>query len=594
MMGATSNPDSGAQVGPAAGNAHEPGNLLHRAATLTAQQAGKPRQSWHDTMLQILLLAFGLCLLLFLLCPVLLLLLKSVQDRSGHFVGLSQFFSYMATPALRLSVSNTLVLALGVTALTIPAAFLFAYALTRSRMPGKAVFRALSLIPILSPSLLPGIALIQWFGNQGVLKSWLGNGSIYGLPGLILGEFYCVFPHALMIMVASLMLADARLYDVAAALGTSRLRRFFTITLPGAKYGVISAVMVTFTFVVSDFGVPKVIGGNYPVLAIDVYKLVIGQQDFNKGAVVSLLLLLPSLLSFAIDWVVRRKLQAQLSARAVVLEPKARRGFDLLMLAYCSVICLFMLAVLGMAVYTSFIKLWPYNLNLSLNHYYFGLLEGGVLPSYFNSLKMSAWVTLLGTSLIFGGAWLLEKTRGLDRLRPFLRLLALLPMGIPGLVLGLGYIFFFNAPANPLNFMYHGMGILVLSTIIHYYTSSHMTAVTALHGIDNEFEAVSLSLKVPLYKTLFRVTIPLCLPAILDIGRYFFITAMTTVSAVVFLYSPDTTLAAVSILNLEESGEIGPAAAMATLIVATSSLACLLYALLSKLLLLRSQRWRVR
>ncbi len=115
-----------------------------------------------------------------------------------------------------------------------------------------------------------------------------------------------------------------------------------------------------------------------------------------------------------------------------------------------------------------------------------------------------------------------------------IRLLAVLPMGVPGLVLGLGYIFFFNHPQNPLNMLYHTMSILVISTIIHYYTSSHLTAVTALKSIDNEFEAVSASLKVPLYKTFFRVTVPVCLPAILDIARYFFVNAMTTVSAVVF------------------------------------------------------------
>ena len=162
----------------------------------------------------------------------------------------------------------------------------------------------------------------------------------------------------------------------------------------------------------------------------------------------------------------------------------------------------------------------------------------------------------------------------------------------PGMVLGLGYIFFFNHPRNPLNFLYGTMTILVLSTIVHYYTSSHLTAVTALKAIDNEFESVSASLKVPFYKTFFRVTVPVCLPAILDIGRYLFVNAMVTLSAVVFLYSPDTKLASVAIVNLDEAGDIGPAAAMATLIVATSTVVCLVYALLTRLLLTRTQAWR--
>ena len=138
------------------------------------------------------------------------------------------------------------------------------------------------------------------------------------------------------------------------------------------------------------------------------------------------------------------------------------------------------------------------------------------------------------------------------------RLLAAMPMGVPGMVLGIGYILFFNQPGNPLNFLYGTMTILVLSTIIHYYTSSHLTAVTALKALDDEFESVSASLKVPFYKTFFRVTVPVCLPAILDIGRYLFVNAMVTISAVVFLYSPDTKLASIAIVNLDEAGDDRP------------------------------------
>jgi iron(III) transport system permease protein len=115
-----------------------------------------------------------------------------------------------------------------------------------------------------------------------------------------------------------------------------------------------------------------------------------------------------------------------------------------------------------------------------------------------------------------------------------------------------------------------------------------------LKALDNEFEAVSASLKVPFYKTFFRVTVPVCLPAILDIARYLFINAMVTLSAVIFLYSPDTKLASVAIVNLDEAGEIGPAAAMATLIVATSIVICLVYALLTRFLVNRTQAWRTQ
>jgi iron(III) transport system permease protein len=420
----------------------------------------------------------------------------------------------------------------------------------------------------------------------------LGVDNIYGAPGIVLAECFAVFPHALMILITALTLADARLYEAADALGTRTRRKFFTITLPGAKYGLISAALVSFTLVMTDFGIPKVIGGNFNMLATDVFKLVIGQQDFQRGAVVGLLLLTPAVLTFVVDWLVQRKQTAMLSARAVPYRPKPAAGFDAAMTAYCVLISALMLAMLGMAVFASFARFWPYDLSLSLRHYTLGLVDAEVGDAFVNSLELAAGTALFGTALVFVGAYMLEKTRGLDWARPIVRLLAMLPMAVPGLVLGLGYIFFFNLPGNPLHGLYHTLALLVLCTIVHFYTTGHLTAVTALKALDAEFEAVSASLKVPFYKTFWRVTLPICTPALVDIARYFFINAMTTISAVVFLYSPDTKVAAIAILNLDEAGEIGAAAACAVLIAAASTIVTLLFMALGHWVDRRTQAWR--
>jgi iron(III) transport system permease protein len=547
---------------------------------------------WQERLAQGLLVGCCIALALFLFAPLFMILVKSVQDKDGAFVGLLQFQQYFQTPALRQSIANTLWIAAAVTVITVPLAFAYAYALTRSCMPWRGFFRVIALTPILAPSLLSAISFIQWFGTQGLLKGLLGGASVYGPIGIILSSIYATFPHALMIVLTALLLSDGRLYEAAESLRTPTWRKFFTITLPGAKYGLVSAAMVVFSYTVSDFGIPKVIGGNFNVLALDIFKQVIGQQNFNKGAVVSLILLVPVFVAFVVDWIMQGRLQSQFSARAVPYAPKPKRWFDATMLAFCVVVSLLLLAVLGMAVYTSFIKLWPYDLHFSLRHYTFGLVDAGVIVSFWNSVKMAVATAVFGTMFIFGCAYLLEKTTGMNGVRAMIRLLAAIPMGVPGMVLGLGYILFFNHPENPLNGLYHTMTILVLSTVVHYYTSSHLTAVTALKAIDNEFEAVSASLKVPFYKTFFRVTVPVCLPAILDIGRYLFVNAMVTISAVVFLYAPETQLASLAILNLDDAGEIGPAAAMATLIVAASSLVCIVYAIVTRFLLTRTQAWR--
>ena len=259
-----------------------------------------------------------------------------------------------------------------------------------------------------------------------------------------------------------------------------------------------------------------------------------------------------------------------------------------------SSLSLLLISLIGVAAFASVVNYWPYDLSLSLRNYQFDLMDGGGWAAYYNSIEMATWTALFGTVIVFCGAYLVEKGRGFALGRAALQFLAILPLAVPGLVLGLAYIFFFNNPNNPFNFLYGTMGILVICTIVHFYTVSHLTAVTALKQMDPEFEAVSASLKAPFYKTFWRVTVPVCLPAILDISIYLFVNAMTTVSAVVFLYSPRTTLASVAVLNMDDAGDVAPAAAMAMMIVYTSAAVRILHALVTRGLLRRTQRWRRR
>ena len=570
------------------------------AATLTqpviaASSPVRQTTHWTDRFAHLGILLIAVILIAFLAMPLAAILMQSLEGKHGEFVGLANFVAYAKTPALLTSLWNSVWVSLVVTLIAVPLAFVFAYALTRSCMRFKALFRGISLIPILAPSLLSAISLIYWFGNQGVLKGAMqsvGISQIYGAPGIVIAECFAVFPHALMILITALTLADARLYEAAATMGTSASRKFFTITLPGAKYGLLSAALVTFTLVMTDFGIPKVIGGNFNVLATDVFKLVIGQQDFAKGAVVAILLLLPAVLTFTVDHYVSRKQTAMLTARAVPYKPSPSSGYDRAMMAYCVLISVLMLAMLGMAIFASFVSFWPYNLTPSTRHYVLGLVDGEVAEGFINSLKMAAGTAFFGTALVFFSAYLLEKTKGANWLRAPVRMLTMLPMAVPGLVLGLGYIFFFNAAANPLNALYHTTALLTLCTIVHFYTTGHLTAVTALKSLDGEFEAVSASLKVPWYKTFWRVTLPICTPALVDIARYFFVNAMTTISAVVFLYSPETKVASIAILNLDEAGEIGAAAAMAVMIAGISAVATGLFMLLARWVDRHTQAWR--
>jgi iron(III) transport system permease protein len=535
----------------------------------------------------------ALVLLVIVGLPLWSLLAKGLEDRDGKFVGLANYFAYFSTPALFDSALNSFHVAAATTVIVVPLAFLFAYALTRTVLPARWLFQGISLIPIFAPSLLPGLALVYLFGNQGFFKGLLG-GPIYGFDGILIAQVFYCFPHAVLILTTALATADARLYEAADALGASKRRVFFTVTLPGAKYGLISAVLVVFTLVITDFGIAKVIGGNFNVLATDVYKQVIGQQNFSMGAVVGMVLLAPAALAFVVDRLVQRKQVALLTARAVPLIARPKLGRDAFFTAFCTLISVGILAILGMAVWGSLIKYWPYNLSFTLDNYDFAKVDANGWDSYFNSLEMAAGAALFGTALMFVGAWLNEKTRDFFLMRGIVQLLAFLPMAVPGLVLGLGYIFFFNAPGNPLNFLYATMAILVINAVAHFYTVGHLTATTALKQIDPEFESVSASLKVPVWRTFARVTAPICLPAILDIAIYLFVNAMTTVSSVIFLYAPDTKLASVAALNIEEAGQTAAAAALCIVIVMTSASVKALHVLADRFLLGHLQAWRRR
>lgn len=566
--------------------------VISPASQGEAPKIVRPRLSGEDYVMRLGLALAAVFFLIAVILPLYALLKKSVENADGAFIGMANFAAYFRDAGLMRSLRNTVTVSLVSTAITLLLAFGFAYALTRSCMKARGLFKAIALIPLLAPSLLPGLALVYLFGNQGIFKAALFGHSIYGPIGIVIGEIFFAFPHALMILVTALSTADQRLYEAAEALRARPGKIFWTVTLPGCRYGLISAAFVVFTLVFTDFGVPKVIGGDYNVLATDVYKQVIGQFNFQMGAVVGLMLTLPAIISFAVDRLVQRKQVALLTARAVPLQPKFRPLIDNACLLLCLAVSAFLLTVLGMAAFGSVIKYWPYNLTLTLSKYNFAALGTGGWSDYFNSLRMASLVAIIGTSIVFASAYLVEKSRGFRWGRNLIHFCAMMPLAVPGIVLGLGYIFFFNARGNPLNILYTTMTILVVNTIAHYYTVCHLTAITALKQVDAEFEAVSASLKVPFYKTFWRVTVPVCLPAIIDIAIYYFVNAMTTVSAVVFLYSSETKLMSIAALNTDDAGNTAQACAMGMTIVVTSAVVKGLEVVIAQGLRRRSQAWR--
>lgn len=532
--------------------------------------------------------------IIFLALPLAAMLRKSFENRDGEFIGLANYISYFSTPSLSISLWNSLFIASMTTIIVIPIAFIFAFSLTRSRMPFKEVFRNLVLIPVLAPSLLPAIALVYLFGNQGMVRWILMGNSIYGPIGIIIAQIFFNLPQAVMLLVATLAMADQRLYESASALKTSRSRVWLTVTWPEIRFGLASCALVTFVKVITDFGSAIVIGGSYNVLATDIYKQVVGQLDFGMGAVIGVVLMIPAIIAFLGNQAIQRRQQAVLTVRSVPYNPPRSKLRDTILLLFCILVAIFMVIILGVAVWGSFVTYWPYNLTLSFKNYNFSTFDPSGWAPFVNSLKMAAITSIIGTLVVFCGAYALEKVKDFGSVVGLTATLAMLPLAVPGLVLGLSYVIFFNSRGNPLEPLLGTLLLMAVGTLVHYYTVCHLTAVTALKQLDKEFEAVSESLKVSLFKTLFRVTLPICAPAVLEIAGFLFLAAMASVSVLIFIYSPVSRVAAIAVVNINDAGFTAAAAAMATCIVGACAIFKITHSLVANIISRKVGAWMKR
>jgi iron(III) transport system permease protein len=546
------------------------------------------RMGGEDGIRWTLIAVFAAALYLFLLYPLGHVLWRSLLDNDGRFIGAASYVRYFSTPAIAASVTNSLVVSAASMVLTVALAFGYAYALTRTLMPAKGLFRVVAMLPLFAPSLVQAFALIYVFGNNGIVTRTTGlNVGIYGAKGIILAEVFYCFPHALLILMAALAATDARLYDAARTLGAGPLKTFLTVTLPGVKYGLVSACFVVFTLVITDFGAPKAIGGKFSVMATEIYNQVSGQQNFTMGATVSVVLLVPAILAYVVDRLVQRRQYALVSSASKPLEPRRRPMADFGLLGYCALIAGFIVTIYAVILLSSLVHRWPYNFGLTLKHYDFDTAGG--YRSLWNSIRVAALTAVAGTALAFVGGYVVEKCR--TAASGPLYLASVLPVSVPGMVLGLAYIFTFNAPESPLNALYGTLAILIISNVIHYFTVGFLTATTALKQMDAEFENVGASLGVPFYRTFWRVTVPIALPSIVAISMYFFLNAMVTLSAVVFIIAPGTELAAVAVLLMDDAGDTAQAAAMSVLIIATGLVVRSLYWLAMRGVTARTQAW---
>lgn len=531
----------------------------------------------------------------FLVIPIVMIFSQAVLDNGGNYVGLENFRKYFQSPLLSIAIIHSLAVSLITAAISTVLGLLFAYGITRCNIKGKTFYQYGGMLPLFLPTMVHGMALVYIFGKMGFFTKFGIDIGLYGRTGIILAEIFYTFPQAFLVLIVSLQGADNRLYEAASVLGSSPLKTFFKVTLPNIRYGVVNAFIVCFTLSFTDFGAPEVVGGSYNVLATDIYKQVVGQQNMSMGAVVGVILTIPAFVAFLIDSHMRKKSAAdELSSKAVSYQISESRKRDVFYQIFCTGIMVCIFTLLGSVIMSAFVKRWPNDMSFTLEHFNFGerLLGSGV-ESFINSFKLSIGTALAGTILVFCSAYMIEKSKVFPKIRGLCRFLAMVPMALPGLVLGLSYIMFFNKTwiqipflnievSNSFNGLYRTMTLMIICNIIHMFSVTFVTAVTSLKKLDREYENVADSMAIPFWRLFCKVTLPMSLMSVFEIFIYYFVNSMVTVSAIVFLYTSANKPAAIAILNMDDNGDYASAAAMSVLILLINVTVRLIYELANK------------
>ncbi len=533
-----------------------------RISSYQRELRNEVRRLIHDpVLLGIVLVVFGL-LAVFIVLPLVKVVQFSLwpggQFNPKYFLN---FFrkSYYWRPLINSMIVGSLVSLFGTIV-----AFIFAYGITRTDIPGKGIFRLIAMMPIVSPPFLIALAAILLLGHHGVVTEALHlNWDIYGLPGLVLTETLAYFPIAFMILEGVLSKIDPAIEEAALDMGASKLRTFLTVTLPLAIPGIASAMLLVFIRSLEDFGNPVVIQGNFQVLTVAAYHAVTGMYNMPLGATLAIFMLIPTLMIFVVQkyYVARRSYVTVTGKPSGVglksTEPYVKYPIFGLMILLSGVIIL----LYGVVLFGSFTKIWGIDHTLTLKNYQYVFSVGG--QYVLDTIEIALIATPIGGILSMIIAYLVVRKRFLGR--GLMEFVSMLNFAVPGVVVGIGYILAFNTP--PLRLTGTAL-IIILVFIFRRMPVGIRDGIAQLQQIDPSIEEASSSLGAGFFRTFTRVTLPLVAPAFLSGLVYIFVRCMTAISAVVFVVSASWQLLTVALLYEVDQANLSAAAAYGYVIIA--------------------------
>ncbi|WP_420414048.1 ABC transporter permease subunit [Roseibium sp.] len=503
-------------------------------------------------------------LALFFLYPMVVVFLRSITAPDGTY-GLQNYAEVLQSTGFWRATWHSMAMGAATTVVSVFLGFIIAHGLHRCAFPGKWLIRGAIILPLLAPSLVQALGLIFLLGRNGVISRALGiELDIYGFWGLLISNTLYALPQAVMIIGASLVLLDARTYEAAEVIGAKPSRQFRDLTLPATVFALLNSSFVVFIITITDFGNAAVIGGDYSVLATEIYKQVIGLRNFNLGAVVGIMLLLPTVVSYVIERQAMKRQRTRGNTNIEKFVPAFYARRDVPMAALCFLIVAMIVSVIGIVVYASFVKLWPYNFDLTFKH--FNITLAGGYSSLWITIAISLGAAAGGTFLIFIMALGLRELP--EKLAQWIQVLAAMPAAVPGIVLGLSYILTFNSTSTPLYLLYGTAVLIAIINFYHYHTQAFLTVMTGFRQFPSQLEEAAKTLGAGMARTAINIIAPFVAPMLVSVFFFLFMRSMVTLSAVVFLTTPKLDVAAVTIMRLDDAGLTSQAAAFSTCVMA--------------------------
>jgi len=575
---------------------------LEKAAEPIADLSPAPRvrqRKARDTSVIILVTIVVIVLLLLIGYPLITLL-----GAAGSEKGLAALGAVFTDPGNLRIIGNTVLLGLCVGVCGTLVGFLFAYAQVRLQFRGKKALHLLAMIPIVAPPFAVATAVITLFGRNGMVTNGIfgWQADVYGLPGLVIVLTLSFFPVSYMNLKGMLESLDPSLDEAAAGLGASKLRTFFSVTLPMLVPGLAGSFLLLFVEGIADLANPLVLGGDFTVLSTRAYLAVTGEYNTAAGAAYSLVILLPAVLVFLVQryWVSRKSVVTVTGKPTGTTELIAASSIRVPVLTLVGLLSLFIVMIYATVLVGGFVKVPGVNNEFTLDHFTF-VLAGIGSKAMVDTTVLAIIAAPVGGVLGMVIAWLV--VRKLGRMAGVMDFIGMLGLAVPGTVLGIGYALAYMTPTTVFGVQilpalaggsaaFAGGLAIVMVYITRSLPSGQRSGISSLQQIHPAIEEASTSLGAGSGTTFRKVTLPLIQTALISGVTFAFARSMTTLSPIVFLTTPGTKIMTSQILAEVESGRFGNAFAYCTVLIAIVLCLILLFNVIIRKVVFRGRTHR--